>query len=79
MVGLPDDTWGEAVTAVVVTQGGAMLDLEGLREWCRDRLSAYKIPRRLHLVEALPRNAMGKVTKPAVVRMVEASIARGDG
>ena len=70
VVGLPDGTWGEVVTAVVVTQAGATLDLEGLREWCRDRLSAYKMPRRLHLVDALPRNAMGKVTKPAVARMV---------
>ncbi len=69
VVGLPDETWGEAVTAVVVRREGEILDLEILREWCRGRMSAYKIPRRLVLVDALPQNAMGKVTKPAVVRL----------
>ena len=37
-----------------------------LREWCKSRLSVYKVPQRLAVVPALPRNAMGKVTKPAV-------------
>ena len=37
-----------------------------LREWCKGRLSVYKIPQRLLVVNELPRNAMGKVTKPAV-------------
>jgi malonyl-CoA/methylmalonyl-CoA synthetase len=40
--------------------------LAGLRAWCHNRLSVCKIPQRLHPVQALPRNAMGKVTKPAV-------------
>jgi malonyl-CoA/methylmalonyl-CoA synthetase len=66
VLGLPDDTWGEAVTAVAVLQEGAELDLAALRAWCRDRLSVYKIPQRLLVVAELPRNAMGKVTKPAV-------------
>jgi malonyl-CoA/methylmalonyl-CoA synthetase len=66
VLGLPDDTWGEAVTAVVVLLSGTTLDLKTLRAWCRDRLSVYKIPQRLQVVDALPRNAMGKVTKPAV-------------
>jgi malonyl-CoA/methylmalonyl-CoA synthetase len=66
VIGLPDDTWGEAVTAVVVLKNNAALDLKALREWCKDRLSVYKIPQRLLAVNELPRNAMGKVTKPAV-------------
>ena len=66
VVGLPDDTWGEAVTAVVVLADGVTLDLATLREWCKGRLSVYKIPHRLRVVAELPRNAMGKVTKPAV-------------
>lgn len=45
---------------------GAELSLESLRDWARGRLSPYKLPRRLACVAALPRNAMGKVTKPAV-------------
>ncbi len=66
VVGLPDDTWGEAVAAACVATPGSGLELEALREWCRGRLSPYKIPRRLRVVAELPRNAMGKVTKPAV-------------
>jgi malonyl-CoA/methylmalonyl-CoA synthetase len=66
VIGLPDDTWGEAVTAVVVLREDTTLELPTLRGWCRSRLSVYKIPHRLRVVAELPRNAMGKVTKPAV-------------
>lgn len=66
VIGLPDDTWGEAVSAAVVLKGKGTLDLATLREWSRERLSVYKIPQRLLVVAELPRNAMGKVTKRAV-------------
>lgn len=66
MVGVPDDTWGEAVAAAVVLHDRATLDIDTLRDLCRDQLSVYKIPQRLLVVNELPRNAMGKVTKPAV-------------
>ena len=65
VIGLPDDTWGEAVTAAIVLKSGT-LELAALREWCKGRLSVYKIPQRLKIMSELPRNAMGKVTKPAV-------------
>lgn len=65
VIGFPDDTWGEAVSAAVVLKNGT-LDLTALRDWCKGRLSVYKIPQRLKVVTELPRNAMGKVTKPAV-------------
>lgn len=65
VIGLPDDTWGEAVSAAVVLKSGT-LELAALREWCKGRLSVYKVPQRLKVVSELPRNAMGKVTKPAV-------------
>ena len=66
VVGVEDDTWGEAVCAATVLEPGEKLDLQSLREWCRDRLSAYRIPRRLLVVDRLPHNAMGKITKPAI-------------
>ena len=66
VIGLPDDTWGEKVAAATVLNDGAALDLEKLRSWCRDKLSNYKLPKEFLAVDALPRNAMGKVTKPAV-------------
>ena len=72
VVGLPDATWGESVTAAVVRRSGhALPSLSELRDWCRDRLSPYKLPRRVEVVAALPRNAMGKVTKPALIRMLD--------
>ncbi len=69
IVGLPDDTWGEAVAAAVVLKHSEALELESLRVWCKDRISPYKIPRKLLIVDELPRNAMGKVTKPAVTQL----------
>ena len=66
IVGVLDDTWGETVAAATVLEDGQQLELEELRHWCRDRLSTYKIPKKLLHVDQLPRNAMGKVTKPAV-------------
>ena len=66
VVGVMDDTWGEIVAAAVVLEAGAQLDLESLQAWCGERLSSYRLPRRLRVVDQLPRNAMGKVTKPDV-------------
>ena len=69
VVGLSDDTWGETVAAAIVAKSGETIDLDSLRTWCKDRVSPYKIPRKLLIVEDLPRNAMGKVTKPAVTAL----------
>jgi len=66
VVGVEDEVWGEAVAAAVITQGGAPLELEGLKDWIRERVSPYKIPKKLKVVDDFPRNAMGKVMKPAV-------------
>ena len=69
MVGLPDPEWGERIGAAVVLAPGEALTLEELRRWAGDRLAPYKLPTRLLALEGLPRNAMGKVTKPDVVRL----------
>ena len=63
IIGVPDDTWGEAVTAFVVLTPGYLLTLKELKTWCKDRLSSYKVPKNIKEVDSLPRNAMGKVTK----------------
>ena len=70
VIGVEDDTWGEAVTAFVAVKAGASLEYEALKEWCDGRMSSYKIPKSLILIEALPRNAMGKVTKPVLKEML---------
>ena len=66
VVGVADDTWGEAVAVAAEVVEGEELELDGLRTWAADRLSKYKLPKVLRVVAELPRNAMGKVTKPAV-------------
>jgi malonyl-CoA/methylmalonyl-CoA synthetase len=66
VVGVPDEEWGEVVSVTVVPRAGAEPSLEALREWARPLLSAYKLPRKLSLVDELPRNAMGKVIKTGI-------------
>lgn len=69
IVGLPDNTWGETVAPAIVVASGETIDLDSLQSWCKDRISQYKIPRKLLLADDLPRNAMGKVTKPTVTNL----------
>ncbi len=71
VVGVPDSEWGQRVAAAVVLRANEDLNLEQLRSWGKERLASYKIPSRLLIVDALPRNAMGKVTKPAIVDLFE--------
>ena len=71
VVGVADDTWGETVAVAAEVHEGMELELGALRAWASDRLSSYKLPRQLEVVECLPRNAMGKVTKPAVRTLFE--------
>ena len=63
VIGLPDEQWGEAVVAVAALKPGTNLELEELRTFATDRLARYKLPRRLEIVAALPRNPAGKVLK----------------
>ncbi len=65
VVGVPDPEWGERVAAAVILRERATL--EDLEPWLRARLAAYKVPRLWKVVSELPRNAMGKVTKKAVL------------
>jgi len=63
VIGLPDERWGEAITAVVVVADGEVLTLDELRDFGADRLARYKLPTRLETIDALPRNPAGKVLK----------------
>jgi fatty-acyl-CoA synthase len=63
VIGLPDERWGEAVTAVAVLKPESELSLQQLRDFASESLAGYKLPSRLKLVAALPRNPAGKVLK----------------
>ena len=60
VVGLPDDKWGQSVTAVVELRAGAMFDEESLRRHVRAQLAGYKSPKRLVAVPAMFRAPNGK-------------------
>jgi acyl-CoA synthetase (AMP-forming)/AMP-acid ligase II len=66
VLGLPDQRWGEAVTAVVVTAPGARLTEQDVIEYLRPRIAGFKRPQRVYFVESLPRNASLKVRKDVV-------------
>lgn len=68
VIGAPDATWGQKVTAVVQLKKGQSMTLPKLKTWARDHMAHYTIPTGLVLVEEMPRNQMGKVNKKDLVR-----------
>ncbi len=72
VVGIFDELWGERVEAVVVLASGMTLEDAALDTLARSKLAGYKVPRCYHVVDALPRNAYGKVVKSALRTMVQA-------
>ncbi|MBL8386240.1 MAG: AMP-binding protein [Burkholderiales bacterium] len=79
VIAVPDDTYGEAVFAVVAARPGAALAEAELIAHCRGRIGGYKIPRRFAFVEALPKSALGKVLKADLRRRFGAPAAPPGG
>jgi malonyl-CoA/methylmalonyl-CoA synthetase len=80
IVGIEDLSWGQILGIIVVlkkrkegeeVKGKKELDLEELREWAKDKLASYKLPRRLLILEEIPRNAMGKMNKKQLVKLFQ--------
>jgi fatty-acyl-CoA synthase len=74
--GVPDAKYGEELCAWIVTKGGADLDEEGIRKFCQDRISHYKIPRYIRFVESFPSTVTGKVQKFAMREAMIEEFAR---
>lgn len=69
VVGVPDPRWGECGAALVVPRVGVPVDDVALLEHCRAHLAGFKVPRVIHLVDALPYVGIGKVSRGAVVQL----------
>lgn len=63
VIGVPDEHWGETVMAIVVPAPGETVTLDEIQQHCRQFIAGFKIPRRLEVVDTLPRNPSGKVLK----------------
>jgi long-chain acyl-CoA synthetase len=66
IVGIPNARDGEHVVAAVVAEPGVTLDTDAVRAWAKQQLAAYKVPRRIHLVDELPKSMIGKVLRRKV-------------
>ncbi|RPE74870.1 MULTISPECIES: long-chain fatty acid--CoA ligase [unclassified Frondihabitans] len=74
--GVPDDVHGQEVHAAVIARPGVSLDCESVIAFVREHLAAYKFPREVHVVEALPIGASGKVLKRELQREFAAAALR---
>jgi malonyl-CoA/methylmalonyl-CoA synthetase len=70
VVGLDDEAWGQRVAAAIVLAAGQTAGADDVAAWARGQLAPQKTPREVHVLPALPRNAMGKVVKPDVIRVL---------
>ncbi|MBD7956581.1 AMP-binding protein [Microbacterium sp. Sa4CUA7] len=75
VVGLPDERAGEEVVAAIIVDGDQDVDVEAIRESVRDILTPYKVPRRIFVVDELPKSLIGKVLRRQVRESLEKLIA----
>jgi long-chain acyl-CoA synthetase len=74
VVGIPHETLGEDVAALVVPRPGSTATVDDLQTWTKERVAAYKYPRRIVLVDELPKGPTGKILKRAIDRTVLAEL-----
>jgi acyl-CoA synthetase (AMP-forming)/AMP-acid ligase II len=63
VIGIPDDTWGESVRAIVVRRADAEVTADEIIACARERIAGFKTPKSVSFIEALPRNASGKILR----------------
>jgi len=68
IIGVPDDRWGEAVTAFVAARPGEHVDLDEIRKTVREQKGAHQTPKAIHIVDELPKTPAGKIDKKALRR-----------
>lgn len=68
VVGVPDLTWGQKISALIVSRANEPMDIDELNKWMGEHLAPHQIPTDVRIVKELPRNAMGKINKREIVR-----------
>jgi malonyl-CoA/methylmalonyl-CoA synthetase len=76
VIGLPHPDFGEAVAAVVVSRKPAAFDSAAVLAALKERIANFKVPKRIFVVEELPRNAMGKVQKNVLRERYKSTFTR---
>ena len=71
IVGIPDEMRGEVPKAYVVVREGENIDVDDLRQYCRENLAHFKIPHHFEFCESLPKNRVGKIDKEALKKVVK--------
>jgi acyl-CoA synthetase (AMP-forming)/AMP-acid ligase II len=67
VIGLPDETWGERIHAVVTLKAGIAATTEELRTFCRDKIAGFKIPKTVDIWPSIPKGPTGKIQKRAII------------
>ena len=78
VLGVPDERLGERVVAIVEPMADAVIDADAVRAHCLANLAKYKVPERFVVVDAFPRNAMGKILRTASRRFSDDAGSAGD-
>ena len=66
--GVPDGTWGAEVGAAVVLREGEAATTADIVAFCKERLADFKRPKQIHITQAIPRTATGKIQRGAVAK-----------
>jgi long-chain acyl-CoA synthetase len=72
VVGIPHQIYGEAVKAFIVLKEGERLTVQGVTDFCKDRIASFKITAVIEFLDTLPRNASGKVLKTLLRDQIKA-------
>ena len=70
IIGLPDDRWGESVTAIVVAKPGHTVDEESVRAYAKQHLAGYKVPKRVFVLAEVPKTSTGKLQKHLIREII---------
>jgi len=71
VIGLPDEKWGEVITAIITPKPGETITEEEIIEYCKKNLAGYKCPKIVKFVDNIPKNPAGKIVKSKLKKLYE--------